>query len=150
MTTYFVIIVNYVLHKLFHGTLTRFCWLHNTIQSSFILSSTLNIWYFMPLMNWKGVCFGDKQALLLVIGKIIVKKTMIDNYYLNESWEEGRTWSLIEGHYVLMHCKMKTIGYIPLNCTIHGREIQLFCYITNSQIVETGLARLYTILIVSL
>ena len=23
-----------------------------------------------------------------------------------------------------------------LNCTIHGREIQLFCYITNSQIVE--------------
>ena len=39
----------------------------------------------MPLMNWKGVCFGDKQALLLVIGKIIVKKTIIDNYYLNES-----------------------------------------------------------------
>ena len=150
MTTYFVIVVNYVLDKLFHGTLTRFCWLHNTIHSLFILSSTLNIWYFMPLMNWKGVCFGDKQALLLVIGKIIVKKTIIDNYYLNESWEEGRMWSLIEGHYVLMHSKMKTIGHIPLNCTIHGREIQLFCCITNSLIVETGLARLYKIFIVSL
>ena len=26
--------------------------------------------------------------------------------------------------------------YQPLKCTIHGREIQLFCYITNSRIVE--------------
>ena len=25
----------------------------------------------------------------------------------------------------------------PLNWTIHGREIQLFCYITNSRIVES-------------
>ena len=24
----------------------------------------------------------------------------------------------------------------PLNCTIYGRELQLFCYITNSRIVE--------------
>ena len=28
------------------------------------------------------------------------------------------------------------ILYTSLNWTIHGREIQLFCYITNSRIVE--------------
>ena len=29
---------------------------------------------------------------------------------------------------------------LPMNCTIHGREIQFFCYITNSRIMEMKMA----------
>ena len=53
-----------------------------------------------------------------------------------ETQSSSHKGSLSSKHDLLLFLGARLDWCQALNCTIHVREIQLFCYITNSQIVE--------------